>query len=72
MFKAGYGVASGTKEAPAGRSKFTASHTMRFFFKGNKKKNKHENLNVLSPLLFLVQMIQCCSVSNGNIKYLEG
>lgn len=57
MFKVGHVLVSGTKEAPAGSSKFTVSlrHATRLCLKGNKRKNKYKkNLKALSSLLFFL------------------
>lgn len=75
MFKVGHVLVSGTKEAPAGSSKFTASlrHATRLCLKGNKRKNKYKkkSQSSLFPSFFLVEKIDCCSVSSGSINIMR-
>lgn len=75
MFKVGHVLVSGTKEAPAGSSKFTASlrHATRLCLKRNKRKSKYKKTSKLSLpfFFFLVEKIECCSVSSGNMNIMR-
>lgn len=75
MFKTEHVLVSGTKEAPAGRSKFTASmrHAMRLFLKANKRKKKQvwEISKLFLPFFFLVKKNECYSVSSVSINIMR-